>query len=67
MLVDETCYSDINDCQSFKGLAVMLKSQNNRFNPLRGGQALQEKLALHTLSLAVLVVYAGKKRQQLRR
>jgi hypothetical protein len=32
--VGETCYSYINDCQSFKGLAVMLKSKNNRFNPL---------------------------------
>jgi len=29
-------YSDINDCQSFKGLAVvMLKSKNNRFGGIQ--------------------------------
>jgi len=31
-VVGETCYSDINDRQSFKGLTVMPKSKNNRFN-----------------------------------
>ncbi len=43
------------------------KVKTTEFNPLRGGQALQAKLALQTLSHAVLVVYAGKKRQQSRR
>ena len=28
-------YSDINDSQSFKGLAVMLKSKNNRFGGIQ--------------------------------
>ena len=34
LVVGETCYSYINDCQSFKGLAVMHKSKNNKFKTL---------------------------------